>query len=512
MSPDPATAELGDYLGIVRRRYLVVGIAVVACLVVGVGYTVTRPDVYRSTAEIALPRVADDQPGAAVQAEVQTELAVIRSDVVARRAAEALAFDGDARDLTSHLSVEAPPDARVLVISFDADAPEEARAGAGAFADAYLAQKEAEQRARIEARVETYEEQVLALEDGIATQEDILAATDTDSPEHTRAEDARDRLANSLIELEREMTLARAEPVDGGTIITPARPPRGPEADGLGRVVAASLAAGLLIGLAAAFVLDRLDTRVRGAADLRQTLGLSTLGSIPRFPDRHRHPGTALVTVHAPNGPEADAFRRLRTSVLLALRDDGARTLAITSAVAAEGKTTVAANLAVALAQGGRRVLLVAADLRRSGIEELFDLPAAPGLTDVLLGDETLDRVEHAVGDLVVITRGTPVDNPTDLLGSESTAEAVEALAHGFDLVIFDTPPVLAVADVGVLAPRVDATLLVVSLSQAGTAQVEEASTELTLAGARVLGATLNDDTDTTRRASSAAAYGLGHR
>lgn len=509
MTAEPTTAELGDYLGIIRRRFVVVGVSVLVCLVVGVGFAVTRPDVYRSTAEIALPRTGDDRPAAAVQAEVQTELTVLRSDVVARRAAEALGFAGDPRDLISHLTVESPPEARVLVVLFGAGSAEEAQAGAGAFADAYLTQKEVEQRATIESQVETYEEQIAALEDGIAAQEDILSDADPDGAEAPRAENARDRLASSVIELERELALIRAQPVDGGTIITPARLPRQPRAKGLGRTMAASLAAGLLLGVAAAFVLDRLDTRVRSAADLRQRLGVSTLGSIPRFPERHRHPGTSLVTVHAPSGAEADAFRRLRTSVLLALRDAGARTLAVTSSVADEGKTTVAANLAVALAQGGRRVLLVAADLRRPGIDELFDLPAAPGLTDVLVGNATLDEVERPVGDLVVITRGTPVDNPTDLLGSETTADAVEALAHGFDLVIFDTPPVLAVADVLVLAPHLDTTLLVVSLAEAGAGQVQEAGTELTLAGARVLGAALNNDTDTSRRASGAA-YGIG--
>ncbi len=297
--------------------------------------------------------------------------------------------------------------------------------------------------------------------------------------------------------------------VDGGTIITPARVPQGPQPRGLVRILAASLAMGLLLGLGAAFVLDRLDTRVRGAADLDRTLGVPTLGSIPRFPEKHRHAATRLVTVHAPSGAEADAFRRLRTSVLLAGQADGVRTLAITSAVADEGKTTVAANLAVALAQGGRRVILIGADLRRAGVEELFELPTAPGLSDLLLGRATIDDVEHRVGELTVVTRGSEVDTPTDLLGSETTARAILELGHGFDHVIVDTPPVLAVADVLVLAPALDATLMVVSLAQASTAQVTEAGTELSLAGARVLGAALNNDTDSRRRSAGAYAYGV---
>jgi capsular exopolysaccharide synthesis family protein len=357
--------------------------------------------------------------------------------------------------------------------------------------------------------VATFQGRIDSVMEGLAAQQQILDRAEEGSAEFQRADNAYDQLSNTLSDLTTEITEVQAGVVDGGTIITPARLPLDEQPRGLARTLAAAFAGGLLLGLGLAFVLDRLDTRVRGAADLQRTLGVDALGSIPVFPERHRHPGTALVTVHAPNGPEADAFRRLRTSVLLSTRARGARTLAITSSVADEGKTTVAANLAVALAQGGRKVLLVSADMRRGGVEQLFDLPQAPGLSDLLLGHCTIDDVEKRVGDLVVITRGSAVDNPTDLLGSATTARAFEELAHGFDHVIVDTPPVLAVADVLVLAPLLDATLIVVSLAQATAAQVAEAGTELAMAGATVLGATLNNDADSSRRSASASLYGL---
>jgi tyrosine-protein kinase Etk/Wzc len=141
-------------------------------------------------------------------------------------------------------------------------------------------------------------------------------------------------------------------------------------------------------------------------------------------------------------------------------------------------------------------------------VEELFDVPVAPGLTDVLLGTTTFNAVQHRIGDLVLVTRGTPVDNPTDLLGSETMARTLETMAHGYDHVIVDTPPVLAVADVLVLAPMFDATLMVVSRAQASTAQVKEAGSELALAGAKVLGAVLNNDAE-SRRSAGAYAYGV---
>ncbi len=507
--PDPTAVELGDYLGIIRRRFIVVGLAVLVCTLLGVAYGLTRPDVYRSTAEIALPSPTEAQTPNQVTADVQTELAVIKSDLVAQRAAEAIGGVDDPRSLLDHFAVEAPPDARVLVVLYTASTAEAAQAGAQAFADGYIAVREDEKQRAIAQRVESYDERIAALEQGIAQQDEILAQAEEDAREYETAERNREDLSTRKSDMEQAQADAEAEPVEGGTIITPARLPRQPRAKGLGRTIAAALAAGLALGLAAAFVMDRLDTRVRGAADLQASLGVRSLGSVPVFPEHHRQGHRALVTTQAPGGAEADAFRRLRTSVLLAAQERGARTLAITSSVADEGKSTMAANLAVAMAQGGRRVLLVSADLRRKGVDELFELSPAPGLSDLLLAQATLDEVEHKVGNLTVITRGSPVENPTDLLGSEKMADAVEALAHGFDLVIFDTPPVLAVADVLVLAPRLDATLLVVSLSQASTAQVAEATTELQLAGASVLGAVLNNDADSSRRSASAAAYGV---
>jgi capsular exopolysaccharide synthesis family protein len=510
MADEPASEELGDYLGVIRRRYVVVGAAVLICLLLGGAYGVTRPAVYRSTAQIALPEAEGQTGQSQLTTAVQTEIAVVQSDLVAARAAKALPGSDDTRKLLTRVSAAAPTEARVINVSYTAAKPKDAQQGAQAFAEAYVAQKEAEQQATKDDEAATYQAQIDEVREGLAAQQRILDVNeDPGSQDARRAQNAYDQLSNTLSDLTTEITGIQARRVDGGTIITPARLPLDEQPRGLARTLAAAFAGGLLVGLALAFVLDRLDTRVRGAADLQRALGITTLGSIPVFPERYRHPGTALVTVHAPNGTEADAFRRLRTAVLLSSRAEGARTLAITSAVADEGKTTVAANLAVALAQGGRRVLLVSADMRRGGIEQLFDLPQAPGLSDLLLGQCTVDDVQRRVGDLIVITRGSATENPTDLLGSQTTARAIEELARGFDHVIVDTPPVLAVADVLVLAPMLDATLMVVSLAQASTAQVAEAGTELAMAGAKVLGAALNNDADSSRRSASASLYGL---
>lgn len=507
LAAEPSSVELGDYLGVVRRRYLVVGIALVVCVAFGLAYALTRPDVYRSRAQVALPTSGTPTLPAAQTAELQTELAVMTSDVVATRAAAIMPGDQDPRDMLSHLSTGPPTEARVITIVYTASDAETARAGAQAFADAYIEVKEEEQRQSVAARSETYEARIATTEQAILDAEAQIELLEPDSREARRAENARDRLEDTLADLRLGQAEVESEAIDGGTIITPARLPRKAQAQGLGRTIAASIAAGLALGLAAAFLLDRLDTRVRSAVDLQQATGEITLGSIPDFPERHRRPERSLITVHVPNGLQADAFRRLRTTVLLAMRDSGARTLAITSSVAGEGKSTVAANLSVALAQGGQQVLLISADLRRPGVDVIFDMPTVPGLSDILMGRASMDEATQKLGDLSIITRGAPVDSPTDLLGSDAAAKLIADASSRYDLIILDTPPVLAVADVLVLAPRLDATLLVVSLAAATTGQVRDAVSELGLAGANVLGTVLNNAGD--RSTASAAAYGV---
>lgn len=562
---EPTAVELGDYLGIVRRRYVVVGGAVLVCLLLGLAYGLTRPDVYRSTAEIALPSPEGSQTPNESVADVQTELQVVQSDLVATRAAEEMPGAQDPRDLLTHLTAEAPPDARVLVLTYTAATALRAQQGAQAFADAYIAQKESEQRAAIDEEVATYDEQIATVEEGIAEQQAIIDSADDDSRELARAEDARDRLADTLTQLQADRTTVEATRVDGGTIITPARLPRQPRAQGLGRTIAAAIAAGLVIGLAAAFVLDRLDTRVRGAADLQRSLGVQVLGAIPTFPEGLRRPPGSLVVVQEPDGGAADAFRRLRTSLLLALDTlhpgAGPVTLAVTSATPNEGKSTVAANLAVAASKTNRRVLLVAADLYKPGVEALLEAREAPGLSDLLLYKTTLDDALQVVGDVTVLARGTPlafrgvhrpVDAPadapttllpssfdgkdftsaTDFIAATLTRDVIDGIGQGirrggadvpFDLIVFDMPPVLDAADVLTLAPRLDATLLVVSaastaaaptrlLSRRGhsgaeSSAVVEALGELELAGAHVVGAVITNDPDTSRRSAGAAAY-----
>ena len=209
-----------------------------------------------------------------------------------------------------------------------------------------------------------------------------------------------------------------------------------------------------------------------------------------------------LVTLADPRSPAAEAYRTLRTNLEFSSLDQPLRTLVVTSAAPEEGKSTTLANLAVAEALAGKRVILVDADLRRPSQHQWFGLKNAAGLTTALL-DEGARREpplqDTRVQGLRVLTAGPLPPNPSELLASPAMAEVIARLGQMADLVLFDAPPVVAVTDAAVLSAQVDGVLLVVQAGRTKREHIERAQTLLEKVRARVIGAVLNDvKTDTT--------------
>ena len=200
------------------------------------------------------------------------------------------------------------------------------------------------------------------------------------------------------------------------------------------------------------------------------------------------------VVVGSPRSPAAEAYRTLRTNLQFASLDRDLRTLLVTSAAEGEGKTTVVANLGVALAESGSRVLLVDADLRRPGLHRVFDLPLTPGLSNALLAEETDPTVlETGVAGLSVLSAGDPPPSPGEFVASSRLQRLLSQLRSTFDYVLLDTAPVTLVADAAVLAPSVDGVILVVSAGKTKRDLVRRAREQLEVVGARVLGVVLNN-------------------
>lgn len=201
-----------------------------------------------------------------------------------------------------------------------------------------------------------------------------------------------------------------------------------------------------------------------------------------------------LITLTDPRSPVAEAYRTLRTNLSFYSLDNPIRSLVVTSPMPDEGKSTTVANLAVTMAQSGRRTILVDCDLRRPRLHTLFGLPGEPGLTNLALAETTQPPLQKtAVENLLLLASGPQPPNPADLLGSRMIDRIIETLMEQADIILFDAPPVLAVTDATVLGAKVDGVLLVVTAGKTRRDHATRAKQILETANVRIIGATLTN-------------------
>lgn len=299
----------------------------------------------------------------------------------------------------------------------------------------------------------------------------------------------------SLLNSLEQLRLTEAQTVDNIAVTTPALTPIIPiRPRTLTNTLLAAIV-GAMLALGLAFLVEYLDDTIHDSEQVRDLLGLATLGAILRVRPRD-NPEAALVTLDKKHSPIAEGYRVLRTNIQFSGVDEPVRALLITSASPQEGKSTTTANLAVTLAQADQRVILVDTDLRRPTAHKLFNLSNNVGITSALMqrADEAADAVlqDTAVSGLRVLTSGPLPPNPSELLGSERMRHLVERLRSQCDVLIFDSPPVMAAADAAILSTLVDGTLLVIDADGTRRAEALRAQETLAKVGGRLLGAVLN--------------------
>lgn len=287
------------------------------------------------------------------------------------------------------------------------------------------------------------------------------------------------------------------KPKSGGTspvslsITKPAVAPTAPSGPNTRLNLAIGALAGLAVGTGCAILRSRVDTRIRGEADVRQITDVPVLGGIAFDQDATRNP---LLTQAEPQSPRAESFRQLRTNLQFANVSAHAKTVLVTSSIPGEGKSTTATNLAIALAQSGQSVCLVDADLRRPMVGDYLGLDGTVGLTTGLLGAADVLDVVQAWGDdnLFVLSSGMIPPNPSELLGSREMAGIIQRLEDSFDAVVIDAPPLIPVTDAAVLAQHVGGVIMVVGTHTVRRQEIERSLNALQLVGAVVLGLVLN--------------------
>ena len=251
-----------------------------------------------------------------------------------------------------------------------------------------------------------------------------------------------------------------------------------------------SFVLGAFLGLCLALLQELFDDRINSPEEAERVLRLPSLGQVPLIEEE----GLRMIRDISTFSPLMESYRSLRTNINFAAVGAALRTMVVTSSVPAEGKSTTVANLAMSMAMEGKRVIIVDADLRRPSQHKLFKVDSSPGLTDILLGTHRLEQVLRPTGvpNVQILPAGTPPPNPAELLGSAEMMKLIDRLKEISELILFDTPPALAVADSIVLASRVDGVLLVIAFGETKKANTRKAQELLGRANANLLGTVLN--------------------
>ena len=424
---------------IIRRRWLIIVSLVVVCLAIAIYEQTSRTKQYKATASVTFDNSSLSQQALAVQTgtgdptrDGPTNVLVATSLQVAQAVKNQLKTRVPASELLNDVSAQVAPNANVLQTTATTPDPASSARLANAFARQYIAFQNSSQLKAI-----TQAESSLQAE---------LAALPANSPE-------RGAIQSSINHLAALSTVA-----DGGSqIISQATPPTSPS----GMSLKVAIIVGVLIGLAVAFVvvflLESLDRRITSAESFQREYRLPILATVPSGFSGGRA---------ADRGDRLEPHRMLRTAISLAT-DGPIRSLLVTSAVSGEGKTTVAVDLAHAIARTGTKVVLVELDLRSPTFKEHFSLDPRSGFTSLVTGPHRLaDMLIQPIADvpnLLVLPSGNLPPNPADLLQSQVGADVLGDLRQEGEIVIIDSPPLNPVADAQVLMsnPLVDAAIIV---------------------------------------------------
>ena len=306
-------------------------------------------------------------------------------------------------------------------------------------------------------------------------------------------------LVNQQAVLKEEMAQLQvngAVATSGVEFVTPAQAPASPSSPKPVQNALLGAAAGLMLGLGAAFLRDNLDDALASKESAERLSGAPVLAMVPMVSSWKKRDQAIVASSAEPTSPAAEAYRSLRTSLQFARQAHELRTVLVTSPAAAEGKTSTLANLGAVFAQAGERVALVSCDLRRPRLGQFFALQEHSGLTTVLLGQQTLEQALQPVRGydcLWVLGAGPVPPNPAELLSGPKAAAVFATLREDFDLVLVDSPPVLPVTDAMVLSKYADGTLLVAAAGQTRRTEVQRTAERFAQAKAPLVGVVLNE-------------------
>lgn len=431
--------ELQDYIRIVRKRWMTIVLTTLVVFGLAGLLTATATKQYASTTQFFVSvSGADDsaqlqQSNTFIQQRVKSYAQLLKTPRALDPVAEALGDGTDVDDLADQITAVTPPDTVMLEVSVTDPSPEHAQSVATAIGESF---------------------------------------------------------PGVVDEIERPSDASKRSPVKV-SLVQPAETSSTPVSPNPVRNLALGLVLGLLLGLGLAVLRHLMDTTVRTADDVEEITEEPIIGAVHFDPRASKEP---LIVETDPSSPRSEAFRALRTNLMFINAASHPRTIALTSSIPGEGKSTTIANLALTLAQSGSRVCLVEADLRRPRLLKYLGLEGVAGLTDVLIDRATLDEVLQPYGEhgLDVLGCGSIPPNPSELLASTAMSTVLSDLSSRYDYVLIDTPPVLPVTDAVVLSTKVDGIMVLVGTTIVRKEQLESTLEALEAVNNTVLGLVLN--------------------
>ena len=493
------------------RRYLALiwhwaWLLVLAMLLAGgAAYVVSKrtTPVYQASTtmlinEAPANRTADYSSVLTSERLTQTYAQLLTKQPVLQGVIERLRLEGTPRTLKTAIQVQPVRDTQLIEVQVEDTDRQRAADIANALVLEFAEQNQALQASRYTASKQSLETQLAQLDEQIKANADALAALGEGAEGQTERERLQTNQAQYrqtyayLLQSYEQVRLAEAQSTSNIVQAEPATPPLFPVRPRtlVNTVLAAVM--GLVLALGAIFLIEAMDDTLRGPDDVARHLGLPLLGLIVSHTAKDGQPVTAVQ----PRAPVSEAFRSLRTSIQFASVDHPLHTLLVTSPTPEDGKSTVAANLSVILAQSGHTVALVEGDLRRPRVHKVIGLANRQGISELFVQPRIYlngSLQETEVAGLLAMTSGSLPPNPAELLGSEKMFDILHSVRERAEIVVIDSPPVMAVTDAVVLAPRVDGVLLVVKPGKTKLAACKQAVEQLQRIGANLLGVVLND-------------------